>query len=277
VDIGVAFFASELTATPAAVARAAEARGYASIYLPEHTHLPVDPRGPLPDGADELDEGYKRTLDPYIALAAAASVTTTIRLGVGVGLVAEHDPIALAKQIATLDHLSGGRFVLGVGYGWNRAEAEHHGVPFGRRRAVVREHMLAMEALWAHDVARFDGEFVRFDDSWSWPKPAQRPRPRVLVGGAPGERLFAEIAAWGDGWVPFGGAGMREAIPLLHRAFEAAGRDPATAWLAPFGVVPNPGKLEHYRAMGVQEVVVRVPAADLDEVERALDELAVYV
>lgn len=276
-DIGVTFFATDLTATPADVAIEAEQRGFASLYVPEHTHMPVDQKTELPTGADELDDGYRRTLDPWIALAMAAQATTTIRLGTGVALVAQHDPIALAKQIATLDHLSGGRIVLGVGYGWNRAEIGHHGVDFARRRDVVRDHVLAMQALWRDDVARYDGDAVRFDDSWAWPKPVQRPRVRTLLGGAPSPRLFAEIAEWGDGWIPFGGAGAAGAQADLQQAFTKAGRDPADAWIVPFGTLPSEGKLDHYRELGVQEVVLRIPAADLDTIRRTLDDFTSYL
>lgn len=275
-ELGVTIFATDLTASPADVARAAEERGFASFYVPEHTHLPVDPKGPLPPGATELEEGYRRTLDPFIALATAASVTETIRLGTGISLVAEHDPISLAKQIATLDHLSGGRVVLGVGYGWNRAEAAHHKLDFARRRDVVREYLEAMGALWSDDVASYHGEFIDFDDSWSWPKPVDRRVP-VLFGAPASERLFRAIADHGDGWMPFGGAGVQQAIPLLHQCFEQAGRDPSTAQIVPFGTLPSTEKLDYYESLGIAEVVLRVPDEPLDGVLRALDDLAQYV
>lgn len=276
-DIGITVFMTDRTAGPAWIAKEAEERGFASFYLPEHTHMPVVLEA-LPPGVEgELDEGYRRTLDPFIALAAAASVTTTIRLGTGVSLVAQHDPIALAKQIATLDHLSAGRVVLGVGYGWNRTEVRHHGVDPAVRRAVVRDHVKAMQALWEHDVASYDGPYVRFADSWAWPKPVQRPRVRTLVGGAPTPKLFEEIADWADGWIPFGGAGAAAARVALAEAFVAAGRDPDTASIVPFGTIPTPGKLDHYRSLGVTEVVLRVPAADEDATRRALDDLTQHL
>ena len=171
--LGVTIFASDLAMSPVELAREAEARGFASLYLPEHTHIPVSRRTPPPTGDAELAQEYKRSLDPWAALAAAAAVTSRIRLGTGVALVAQHDPIALAKQIATVDLLSGGRVVLGIGYGWNREEMADHGVEWKTRRARVRETMLAMQALWANEVAGFDGEFVRFEPSWQWPKPVQ--------------------------------------------------------------------------------------------------------
>ena len=161
-----------------------------------------------------LDD-YRRSLDPFVALATAASVTRRIRLGTGVVLVAQHDPIVLAKQLATLDHLSGGRVVLGIGFGWNRPEAADHGVAFGERREVAREHVLCMQALWSQDQAEFHGDHVSLDACWSWPKPIQQPRITTLVGGGPNPSVFAAVAEYADGWMPVGGAGLAEALPRL--------------------------------------------------------------
>jgi probable F420-dependent oxidoreductase len=262
---------------PADVAREAEARGFASIYLPEHTHIPVSRRTPPPTGDAELADEYRRTLDPWVALAAAASATTRIRLGTGIALVAQHDPIVLAKTIATLDHVSGGRAVLGVGFGWNHEEMEDHGVDPGRRRDHVREVMLAMQALWSREVASFAGEFVRFEASWQWPKPLQQPRPPVLVGGAAGPKLFAHLAEWADGWIPIGGAGVREALPALRAAWEARGRDPKTLRLVPMGILPSREKLDYYQSIGVSEAVLRLPSAPRDAVLPVLDDFARFV
>jgi probable F420-dependent oxidoreductase len=276
-QLGVTIHATDLAIGPAELAREAEARGFHSLYVPEHTHIPVSRRTPAPTGDAELAEEYKRSLDPYVALAAAAAVTRTIRLGTGVALVAQHDPIALAKEIATLDLLSGGRFVLGVGYGWNHEEMENHGIDVKRRRARVREVMLAMQALWANEVAAFQGEFVRFEPSWQWPKPVQRPRPRVLLGGAPGPTLFSHLAEWADGWVPIGGAGIRKALPELRRAFEARGRDPASLHVVPLGVFPDQAKLDFYAEAGVTEAVLRLPSAPRDRVLPVLDDYARFL
>ena len=183
----------------------------------------------------------------------------------------------LAKEIATLDHLSRGRFVLGLGYGWNRAEVGHHGVAFERRRDVAREHVLAMHALWRDELASFDGEFVAFDASWSWPKPVQQPRVHTLIGGAAGPRLFAHIAEFADGWMPFGGAGAAAAMPDLQAAFERAGRPAAEARVVPFGTIPTAAKLEYYESLGVDEVVLRLPNGGADEVLPALDQMAKFV
>ena len=270
-------FMTDQTMGPVELAREVEARGLHSLYVPEHTHIPVSRRTPPPTGDAELREEYKRTLDPYVALAAAASRTSRIRLGTGIALVAQHDPIALAKQLATLDLLSRGRLVLGVGYGWNKEEMESHGIDTKRRRAHVREVLLAMQALWSNEVAEFRGEFVRFEPSWQWPKPVQRPRPPVLLGGAPGPTLFSHIAEYADGWIPIGGAGMREALGELRRAMDAAGRDFASLRIVPMGVLPSAEKLDYYRSLGAHEAVLRVPSAPRDVVMPVLDDYARYV
>jgi probable F420-dependent oxidoreductase len=270
--LGVTLHATDLAIDVAELAREAEARGFDSLYVPEHTHIPVSRRTPAPTGDAELAEEYKRSPDPLIVLAAAAAVTTRIRLGTAIGLPAQHDPISLAKAIASLDRISGGRFVYGIGYGWNVEEMEDHGVDPKRRRAHVREVMLAMEALWSQEVASFAGEFVRFEPSWQWPKPVQLPRPPVLIGAAPGPTLYAHVAEYADGWIPFGGAGLRAALPELRRAFEARGRDPRTLEVVPMGVFPDTGKLAYYREQGVTECVLRVPSAPRDRVLPVLDD-----
>ncbi len=261
---------------PAALARAAEERGFTSLYLPEHTHLPVRADTPpgLVDGVS-LDD-YKASLDPFVALATAASVTTTLRLGTGIVLAAQHDPIVLAKQVATLDHLSGGRVELGIGYGWNREEAADHGLDFDQRRQVAREHLLCMRALWQDDPAEFHGEFVDLDPCWSRPKPLQRRLP-VLIGGGAGPKTFAAIAEFADGWLPIGASGLSEALPKLHAAFEAVGRDPSEARVLPFGTIPSAAKLEHLAGLGVGEVVLRLASGSRDAMMADLDALADFV
>jgi probable F420-dependent oxidoreductase len=267
-------FATDQSIGPVELARAAEERGLASFYVPEHTHIPTSRRTPPPTGDAELREEYKRTLDPFVALAMAAAATERLVVGTGICLVAQRDPIVTAKEVATLDVLSGGRFVFGIGFGWNEDELEHHGVEMKRRRDVAREHVLTMKALWRDDVASFDGEFVQLAPSWAWPKPTRREGPPILVGGAPGPKLFAHIAEYADGWIPIGGAGVRSALPELRRAFEAAGRDANDVRIVPFGTVPDAGKLEYYESMGIDEVVLRVPTAGADRVLPLLDEYA---
>ncbi|MFP6662864.1 MAG: LLM class F420-dependent oxidoreductase [Deltaproteobacteria bacterium] len=272
--IGVTLHATDTCMNVVEVAREAEARGFYSLYIPEHTHIPTSRRTPAPTGDKVLGDEYLRSLDPYIALAAAASVTEKILLGTGIGLPAQHDPITFAKQLATLDHLAGGRFVFGIGYGWNHEEMENHGIDVRRRRKRVREAMLAMQMLWANERAAFAGEFYSFTESWQWPKPIQQPRPRVLIGGAPGPILFAHIAEYADGWIPIGGAGLQEAMPELHARMEERGRDPKSLHLVPMGVYPSPGKLDYYRELGCTEVVLRLPCGGRDEVLPVLDEYA---
>lgn len=275
--VGVTAFLTDRSLPPAALARAAEERGFASLYLPEHTHLPLRAdRPPALVGGVEVDD-YRRSLDPLVALGAAASATERLALGTGVVLVAQHDPIVLAKQVATLDHLSGGRAVLGVGFGWNGAEAADHGVDVRRRREVAADHVACMRALWTMDAAEHHGPFVDLEPCWSWPKPVRPGGVPVLVGAGASPQTFDAVVAWADGWLPIGGAGLARAVPALRRTAEQAGRDPATVRVVPFGTVPTPGKLELYRTLGVDEVVLRVPSAPRDAVLAALDEYARYV
>ena len=272
--LGVTLFLTDQTIAAAELAREVEARGFHSLYFPEHTHIPTSRQTPPPTGEPELPEEYKRTLDPFVALAAAAAATSRLRLGTGVCLVAQHHPLVLAKTVATLDLISGGRFVFGIGFGWNREEMASHDVDFRTRRERVREHTLAMQRLWTGERASFAGEFVSFDESWSWPKPVQQPWPPILIGGAPGPKMFAHIAEYADGWIPIGGAGVGAALPDLRRAVERAGRDPASLRVVPFGTIPNPGKLDYYQSIGITEVVLRLPSAARDVTLRTLDEYA---
>jgi probable F420-dependent oxidoreductase len=276
-QFGVTMFGTDQAMPPDELARAAEDRGLSSLYLPEHTHIPVSRRTPPPTGDEVLPDYYGRSFDPFVALTAAAAVTERLRVGTGICLVAQRDPIVTAKAVASLDRLSAGRFVFGIGFGWNHDEIEDHGVDVHRRRDVAREHVLAMQRLWADEEASFDGEFVRLPPSWAWPKPAQQPWPPVLIGGAAGPTLFAHVAEYADGWIPIGGAGVRAALPELHRAVEAAGRDPATVRVVPFGTIPDPGKLEYYASLGIDEIVLRVPVAGRDVVLPVLDEFGALV
>jgi len=273
VQFGITMFATDQTMNTSELAAEAEARGFHSLYLPEHTHIPTSRRTKPPTGGEVLAEEYKRTLDPLIALSAAAAVTDTILLGTGISVVAQREPIVTAKAIATLDRIADGRFVFGIGFGWNADEIEHHGVGMKERRDVAREHTLAMKALWSNDVASFDGEYVHIAPSWSWPKPAPG-RPPILIGGAPGPKLFAHVAEYADGWIPIGGAGVRAAIADLARACEARGRDPESMRIVPFGTVPDAGKLEYYASIGIEEVVLRLPGGTRDEILPRLDRLA---
>jgi probable F420-dependent oxidoreductase len=273
---GVTIFLTDHTIGPAEVARAVEERGLDSVWAPEHTHIPVARKTPYPGGG-ALPPEYYRTLDPFVSLSAAAAVTSRIRLATGVCLVAQRDPIVTAKEVASLDFISGGRFTFGVGLGWNQDEAEDHGVDFKRRRAIVREKLLAMQRLWSDEVASFEGELVKLPPSNAWPKPLQRPRPPILFGGAPSAKLFEHIAEYADGWLPIGGAGVAKIIPDLRTAFERASRDPATAKIFLYAVQPDAGKLAYYRSLGVEEVVFQLPPARSDVVLPVLDHYAELV
>ncbi len=244
--------------TPGELAAEVEDHGLDSLFVPEHTHIPTSRATTAPMG-EPLPEFYRRLLDPFVALTAAAEATEDLRVGTGILLPAERDPIVTAKAVATLDLLSGGRFVLGIGFGWNREEMADHGTDFGQRREVTRERVLAMRRLWEDEEASFDGRHVSLSPSQVWPKPVQEPLP-VWLGGGLGETNLAHLVEYADGWIPIGGSGLGEAIPRLHRALEDAGRDPDDFSVVPFGSTPEPGKLEHFRDLGVDEVVLGAPS-----------------
>jgi probable F420-dependent oxidoreductase len=275
VRFGVTIFSTDVSMPVTDLAVAAEERGFDSVWIPEHTHIPTSRRTPPPTGDAQLADEYKRSVDPLIALAAAASLTSTIRLGTGILLPAQREPIVTAKAIATLQNLSGGRFELGIGFGWNEDEMEDHGVEYRTRREHTREHVLAMQALWSDDVASYDGDFVSFPDTWSWPKP-DVPVP-VLIGGGAGPKMFAHLAEYADGWIPIGGAGLTDAIPRYKEAVAAAGRDPEAMQIVPFGSLPTAPKLAHFAEIGVTECVFRIPSAPADDVLPVLDEQAKLV
>ncbi len=275
--VGVTAVLTDRSMSAPAFALAAEERGYHSVYLPEHTHLPLsEAEPPALVGGVGLEE-YRRSVDPFVALAAAAAVTRRISLGTGVCLVAQHDPIVLAKTVASLDRLSAGRVVLGVGYGWNRQEAADHGLDFSLRRDVAREKLLCMQTMWDSEQPEFHGRHVELPPCYSWPKPVQRPRVRTLVGAGAGPRTFAAVAELADGWMPIGGAGVAGAMVELRRTVFDAGRDPSDVDVVVFGSVPDVGKLRHYREIGVNEVVLRIVSGPERDMLSALDGLAGYV
>ncbi|MFK0179039.1 LLM class F420-dependent oxidoreductase [Streptomyces xanthochromogenes] len=274
--IAVTIFLTDQTVTPVRLARELEQRGFAGLYLPEHTHIPVERATPYPAGG-ELPAEYGRTLDPFVALGQASAVTEDLRLGTGITLVAQHDPIDLAKQIATLDQLSGGRFTLGLGYGWNKEEAADHGVEWTTRRDLVRDRMALMRALWADEPTAYEGEFGSVRASYAYPKPHRGGAPRTLVGGAAGPKLFAGIAEYADGWLPIGGRGLSESLPVLRQVWADAGRAEADLQVVPYAVLPEAGKLAHYADLGIDEVVLQLPSADEASVLKVLDEYARYL
>lgn len=279
--IAVTVFLTDETITPVRLARELEQRGFAGLYLPEHTHIPVERTTPYPAGG-ELPREYGRSLDPFVALGQAAAVTERLGLGTGITLVAQHDPIDLAKRIATVDHLSGGRFTLGLGFGWNVEEADDHGVEWRTRRELVRDRMALMRALWTAEPTAYDGEFGSVRASLAYPKPVRQPRgpvvgPRTLVGGAAGPKLFAHICEYADGWLPIGGRGLSESLPRLRAAWADAGRDPDDLQVVPYAVHPSPGKLAHFADLGIEEIVVQLPPAGETEVLKALDAYWAYL
>jgi len=289
-DLGATLFATDQSWDPGELAAELEDRGYTSVWIPEHTHIPVSRRTPAPTGEDPLPDMYRRTLDPFVALTWVAAATTRLRLGTGILLPAQRDPIVTAKEVATLDHLSGGRLRLGVGFGWNADELEDHGVAMGQRRAVVAERVEAMQALWADEVASYGGEHVHLSPSWAWPKPTQtvlRPDGAgdqvarigvpVLLGGVASPTVFGHVQRWGDGWIPIGGAGLTEAVPRLRADAAAAGRDPSTLRVVTFGTVPDEGKLAHYAEVGVDECVLNLPSGDRDTLMRTLDSYSPFL
>lgn len=269
---GLTMFATDLTIPITEIAVAAEERGFTSLFLSEHTHLPTSRRSNLPM-FDELPVEYAHTFDPLIALTAAAGATRDLRLGTGVCLLAQREPIVTAKAVATLDLMSGARFEFGVGFGWNVEESEDHGVVWSTRRESVRERVLAMRRLWRDDIASYDGAHVRFAPSWCWPKPARPGGPPVLLGGLGGPVLARHVAEYGDGWLPVGSFSVEHGLPQIRRACEEVGRDPGELRVIPCGgFPPTAGEMERYRELGViQEVVLTVPHASRDEVLGVLD------
>jgi probable F420-dependent oxidoreductase len=273
---GVVLFTSDRGITPATAAHAAEEAGFDCFYVPEHTHIPVrrDALHPRTGTAELPDDRYLRTLDPWVSLSMAAAVTSTIRLSTAVALPAEHDPITLAKTLATLDHLSGGRVVLGAGFGWNTDELADHGVPAGKRRAVLREYLEAMQALWSEPEASYNGEHISFAASWAWPKPVQQPRIPVIIGAGGNDRTFSWIARSADGWLTTPGETDLEAkVAQLYQAWHEAGR----AGLPQVRVLagkPDPDQLAHWAAMGVTDVAFGMPDRGADEVVAYLGRLA---
>jgi probable F420-dependent oxidoreductase len=266
-DTAIAIFATHDAVPPAATARLVEDHGHAALYLPEHTHIPASRQTPHASGRP-LPRKYWHTYDPFVALTAAAAATTKLRIGTGICLVIERDPIVTAKEVASLDHLSGGRFEFGVGAGWNREEMANHGTDPRVRMAVMRERVEAMKAIWTSDEASYHGEHVDFDRIWSWPKPAQRPHPPVLVGGG-GPTVLDRVLAFGDVWFPnWAFDGVIDRIPELRGRAEDAGRE-IPVWA--MGVPADARVLERCRDAGIARVAHWLPSANAGPVERALE------
>ncbi|PYM15088.1 MAG: LLM class F420-dependent oxidoreductase [Candidatus Rokuibacteriota bacterium] len=270
--VGVAMFATHYAMRPDELARELEQRGFESFWVPEHTHIPASRKSPWPGGGD-LPKEYWHSYDPFIALTAAATVTTRIKLGTGICLVIERDPIVTAKEVASLDHLSGGRVLFGIGGGWNLEEMGHHGTNPKTRWRLLRERVLAMKELWTKDEAEFHGEFVNFDRSWSYPKPVQKPHPPILMGGD-GARTFDRVIEFCDGWLPLGRrpADLMPRIAELRQRAKAAGR--SSIPITVFGVRPDARALETLAAAGVDRAVFLIPSGDRETVLPHVDQCA---
>jgi probable F420-dependent oxidoreductase len=272
--VGVFYFPVHYGIEPAELGRALEERGYESLFVCEHTHIPVSRRTPFPSGG-ELPKRYVHTHDPFVALSFAAAATKKLRLGTGICLIPQRDPIVTAKSVASLDVLSGGRFELGIGGGWNREEMENHGAEYDTRFKLLRERVLAMKALWTQDEAAFHGEFVDFDPVWSYPKPVQKPHPPIMHGGET-DHTLKRIVEFCDGWFPRPIAGFtpKGAVERLRKAAEAAKRDPAKLTITVFRAPAEAAALAEYRAAGIDRVLLEVPDLSRDEILRGLDKNA---
>ena len=272
--IGLCIFATDYSIRADELARAAEERGFESLFLTEHTHIPASRRTPFPSGG-ELPREYSHTLDPFVALMAAAAATRTLLVGTGICLLIERDTITTAKEVATLDLLSGGRFLFGVGGGWNAEEMENHGTVFTTRFKRLTEQVLAMKEIWTKDEAEFHGEIVRFDPIWAWPKPAQKPHPPILMGGESGHTL-QRVVDFCDGWFPRGRAGdvILTGLADLKARAARAGRDMKTISVSVFGTASDEALLDRYAAAGITRAVLRLPSEGRDAVLSRLDRYA---
>ena len=276
-DFGAMMFSTDYSIRPDDLARLLEDRGFESMWVPEHSHIPAERSSPWP-GGDDLPQDYWHTYDPFVALTAAAAVTTDLKLGTGICLVIERDPIMLAKEVASVDRLSGGRFIFGIGGGWNREEMANHGTRFRSRWRLLRERILAMKEIWTQEEAEFHGEFVDFDKMWAYPKPVQRPHPPILMGGD-GPTTFDRVVEFCDGWMPISGRSsegpsLQEKIVLLRRQAEEAGRDPASINITMFGARPEPDAIARLEAAGVDRAIFGLPSAERDTVVPIIDECA---
>jgi probable F420-dependent oxidoreductase len=270
-QIGVTLFPTDRTIPVVTLARALEERGYGGLWIPEHTHIPLTRETPWPMADAELPDAYKRCYDPFVAMTAAAAVTERLTIATGICLVAQHDPIVLAKQVASLDHLSGGRLLFGIGYGWNDDELRQHGVDPRHKRAVARDKLGVMRALWTEEIAEYHGQHASLGPSWQWPKPVQQPYPPLLVGG--GKAVLADVVAWGDGWMPIEGPmPVLKLLARLHDQAAEAGRDPAGLTVHVSYAAPTHENLDAYRDAGVDGVVLQLPHEPTDAVLRVLDQ-----
>ena len=265
-EIGLCMFPTDYAIRPAELGRLAEEHGFDSLLIPEHTHIPTSRRSEWPGGG-ELPKEYSHTYDPFVSLGTVAEATERLKIGTGICLVVERDPITTAKEVATIDRLSGGRFLFGVGAGWNREEMENHGTDPRRRFSLMRERVEAMKAIWANDEAEYHGEHVDFDPIWAWPKPVQQPHPPILVGGN-GAKVVDRVLAYGDEWMPnVGRSGIDELadrIAELRERASAAGRD--SIRVSGFGAPRDPESVERLREAGFDRLFWYVPPEPAEQV-----------
>jgi probable F420-dependent oxidoreductase len=275
-DFGAAMFFTDYSMAPGALARALEERGFESVWAPEHSHIPTSRASPFPPGG-ELPKKYYDAMDPFVSLTMAAAATTRLKIGTGVCLVAQRDPIQTAKLVASIDQVSNGRFLFGVGGGWNAEEMADHGTEFKTRFALMRERIAAMKEIWTKTKPEYHGRFVDFPPMMTWPKPVQKPHPPVIVGGAfpYGAR---RALAYGDGWIPHASrpqyGDVVAFLPRWREMAAEAGRDPGAVPLTVWGVAEDRARLERYRDIGVARVVVSLPSAPAEEILPVLDRWA---
>ncbi len=276
-DLGVVIFPTDYTIRPDDFARACEERGFESIWFPEHTHIPASRKTPYPAGGD-LPPEYWHAHDPFVALTAAAAATTRIKVATGICLLVERDPITTAKEVASLDFLSRGRFLFGIGAGWNVEEMQNHGTDPKRRWKLLRERVLAMKQIWTQEAGEFHGELVRFDPIWSYPKPVQKPHPPIVLGSA-SRKSLDRVVEYCDGWVPIGFAisDLPRTIAELHEKAKAKGRDPKSIELSLFWAPGDIDMLRRYRDLGFARGILAVPSGTPDEVLKLLDGYAPLV
>jgi len=272
--VGAFYFPTDYGINMAELARALEDRGFDSLFLPEHPHIPASRKSPFPGGG-ELPKRHSHTHDPFVALSFAAAATKKLKLGTGILLVPQHEPIVTAKAIASLDQLSGGRFIFGIGGGWNVEEMENHGATYPTRFKQMREHVLAMKELWTKEEASFDGEFVKFDRVWSWPKPDQKAHPPIILGGET-DHTLRRVIEYCDGWFPRprGGFDVVKGVAHLRQMAEKAGRDPKTITTIVFGAANDAKALESYDKAGIQSALLAIPDESRDEILKYLDKIA---
>ena len=274
---GASMFFTDYSMAPGELGVALEQRGFESVWAPEHSHIPLSRKTPTPAGG-ELAKKYYDTMDPFVTLTVAAMATRTLKVGTGVCLVAQRDPIQTAKLVASIDQVSGGRFLFGIGNGWNQDEMENHGTVFATRHKLVRERIEAMKAIWTQTKPEYHGEFVNFDPMMTWPKPVQKPHPPIIIGGAY-PYAARRAVRYGDGWIPLAGRATQygdvfDYVPKFREMLKEAGRDPATFPISLFGSTEDPDTLKRYRDLGVVRVVISLPPAKADVVLPVLDKWA---